>query len=92
MKYLMFAALSMVSLYASANNETHSPLGAQPSQQPVAEQYNYSQNLDIANVIKISTPGVNSCGPVTSNMIYQDSKGVTHNLQYTRMGDGCDNG
>lgn len=92
MKYLVFAALSMLSVYASANNETHSPLGSSADSQPVAVRYSYSQDLDIAKVIKISTPSVNSCGPVTAHMIYKDSQGVTHNMEYTRMGDGCENG
>ncbi|WP_213881325.1 DUF2790 domain-containing protein [Pseudomonas sp. dw_358] len=95
MKYLVFAALSVFSVYASANNETHSPLGAGATatdSSVAAVRYDYSQNLDIAKVIKISTPSVTSCGPVTSHMIYQDSKGVTHNMEYTRMGDGCENG
>jgi len=85
MKYAAFAALSMFSLFASANE---APVAASVQ----SEVYNYSQNLDIAEVISISSVNPNSaeCGPELAHMVYVDSKGVRHDLQYTRMGENCE--
>ncbi len=85
MKYVLFAALSMFSIFASAS-ETPAAAGTQ------SEVYNYSQNLDIAKVISISSvnPGASECGPELAHMVYVDSKGVRHDLQYTRMGENCE--
>ena len=59
--------------------------------QPVAEQYDYSQNLDIAKVISLSTlPNV--CEVVPATMTYEDHQGQRHTIEYRAMGDGCSNG
>jgi len=55
------------------------------------EHYSYGQDLDIAKVIEMETPA-KVCGVVTTHMIYLDSKGQKHNLEYKVMGDGCSNG
>ncbi len=89
----MFAALSMFSVFASANGNVNSAAdGAQTV--PQAVEYTYSQKLDIAKVLSMTSANdtANECGPVEAHMIYVDSKGVTHNLEYTRLGDGCQNG
>lgn len=87
MKYAVFAVLSMFSLFATASE---APAAATAQ----GEVYNYSQNLDIAKVISISSvnPSVTECGPELAHMIYVDSKGVRHDLQYTRMGENCEQG
>ena len=91
MKYVMFAALSMFSVFASANSSVNAA-SAQPV--PQAVEYSYGQKLDIAKVIDVSSANdsSNTCSPVQVHMIYLDSKGVTHNLEYTRMSDSCQNG
>lgn len=89
--YAMFAALSMFSLFASANDTLANP-GSQAQQKAPAVQYNYSQHLDVAKVLEMTPVGDNVCGPEQAHMIYLDSEGVRHNLQYTRVGDGCQNG
>lgn len=89
MKYAMFAALSMFSLFASAA-EISLPVGTAATNQSVpVEHYDYSQKLDIAHVINISTASSVECEPVKSNMIYVDSHGVRHNLEYMRLSDSC---
>ncbi len=90
MKYALFAALSLFSALASANG----PASSATDSVPAAVEYDYSQHLDIAKVISITSADntATECGPVESHMIYLDSQGVTHNLQYTRLGDGCQNG
>jgi hypothetical protein len=85
--YAMFAALSMFSIFASANDQINSSTKNAP-----VEDYAYSQHLDIAKVIQVTADNANSCGPIEAHMIYDDSKGVRHNLEYTRIGDGCQNG
>jgi hypothetical protein len=90
MKYALFAALSIFSAFASANGS----VGAATESTPPAVEYNYSQHLDIARVVSITNDGnlATECGPVQSHMIYVDSQGQMHNLQYTRLGEGCQNG
>ncbi len=90
MKYALFAALSIFSALASANDA----IDPASESVPPAVEYNYSQHLDIAKVVSMTTASnaATECGPVEAHMIYVDSKGVTHNLEYTRLGDGCQNG
>jgi hypothetical protein len=87
----MFAALSLFSVMASAADAIPS---SAPQTTAQSEEYDYSQDLDIAKVVRLSSQADTStaCGPVIAHMVYVDSKGVTHNLQYTRLGDGCQNG
>ncbi|MCD5994118.1 DUF2790 domain-containing protein [Pseudomonas sp. CDFA 602] len=84
MKYVMFATLSMFSLFASAATSVANA----DSTTPVVE-YNYSQNLDIAKVISLTSASSNECEPVKAHMIYLDSQGVRHNLEYLRLSDIC---
>jgi hypothetical protein len=90
MKYAMFAALSMYSLFAAANG------AIRPSDKLAvqAQQYDYTQDLDIAKVVRISNAANpdKACGPVKAQMDYVDSKGITHRLEYTFLGGGCQNG
>lgn len=55
------------------------------------EHYKYGDRLDIAKVIEVETPD-DVCSVVTTHMLYLDSKGVKHNLEYNIMGNGCSNG
>jgi hypothetical protein len=90
MKYVLFAALSIFSALASANG----PTSTASASVPAAVEYNYSQHLDIAKVVSLTSDAnvATECGPVQSRMVYVDSKGVTHTMAYTRLGDGCQNG
>lgn len=88
MKYIAFAALVSISFFASANDNTGN------SAAPKAEQYTYSEHLDVAKIIKMTSDSAtkNSCGPVEAHMIYLDSKGATHDMEYTLEGYACQNG
>jgi hypothetical protein len=55
------------------------------------ESYSYGMKLDIQKVISISDTA-DTCGPVPTQMTYEDSKGQRHILQYSVMGTGCSNG
>ncbi|KOY01692.1 MULTISPECIES: DUF2790 domain-containing protein [Pseudomonas] len=55
------------------------------------ESYSYGMKLDIQKVISISDTA-DKCGPVPTQMTYEDSKGQRHILQYSVMGTGCSNG
>ncbi|WP_409279234.1 DUF2790 domain-containing protein [Pseudomonas defluvii] len=85
MKKLLAFALIGFSTFALADEvET-------AAAQPVAEQYDYSQDLDIAKVISLSTlPNV--CEVVPATMTYEDHQGQRHTIEYRAMGDGCSNG
>ncbi|MCI8210848.1 hypothetical protein AUC61_15035 [Pseudomonas sp. S25] len=87
--FALFAALSFFSVFASANDSVNNN-----AQLPPSVDYNYSQNLDIAKVLKVTSAESTTCGPVQAHMLYLDSKGVEHNLQYTRIsgGNNCQNG
>jgi len=61
------------------------------TEQIPVEHYHYGANLDIAKVIKMDTPP-DECNVVKTHMLYLDSKGVKHNLEYSIMGNGCSNG
>lgn len=61
------------------------------STEPVAQQYDYSMNLDIKRVINLSTiPNV--CEVVPATMTYEDHQGQVHTIQYRAMGEGCQQG
>lgn len=91
MKYALFAALSMFSVFASAN-DTSSPVAGNTA--APSNQYDYTQDLDIAKVVRISNASNagDTCGPLKAQMEYIDSKGATHKIEYTRFGDDCQNG
>lgn len=87
MKALLVLALSSVCVNAFADEAS-----TQVShQQPVVEHYSYSSELDIAKVISMSEiPNV--CEVVPARMVYEDSQGMKHTLEYRVMGNGCSNG
>ncbi|RON44201.1 hypothetical protein BK666_17730 [Pseudomonas frederiksbergensis] len=55
------------------------------------ESYSYGMKLDIQKVISISDTA-DQCGPVPTQMTYEDSQGQRHVLEYSIMGTGCSNG
>lgn len=79
MKYALFAALSLASAFAAAQDSA---------------QYDRHNGLDVAKVISIKPAQdpeqVN--GLIDSKMVYLDSAGVTHTLNYTIQGYGQQNG
>lgn len=92
MKTVAFAALSLFSVFASANELADTSSSAQPLSQ--VQQYNQHKGLDVAKVTSVS----NSQDPekfdglVKTQLTYVDSTGATHNLEYTTMGYGRQNG
>lgn len=90
MKFPLFVALSLVSLFASANEPVTSAAPAATVEQ--SAQYDYSEDLDIAKVVRVTSASnpANPCAPVKAQMEYVDSKGVAHKLEYTRLGDACE--
>jgi hypothetical protein len=54
------------------------------------DHYKYGSHLDISKVLSVATPAM-SCGVVPGQMIYLDSTGSKHELDYQVMGDGCTN-
>ena len=92
MKYVAFAALSLFSVFASANELADTSASAKPLTQ--VEQYNQHKGLDVAKVTSVS----NSQDPekfdglVKTQLTYVDSTGAKHSLEYTTMGYGRQNG
>ncbi|MCW2267634.1 hypothetical protein D3C77_58250 [compost metagenome] len=85
MKSLMVLALVGVSSFAMADEINTAAV------QPAVEQYDYTQDLDIAKVINLSTiPNV--CEVVPATMTYEDHHGQRHTIEYRAMGSGCSNG
>lgn len=91
MKYLIALAFSVLAAFTSfARADDAAPVQASVNTQ-ASDSYDYSQDLDIAKVVRMNTSAGNLCGPVQGHMTYIDSKGVQHELNYTRLG-GCDKG
>ena len=82
MKALMFILLAGASTLSLAAQQ---PAG---SDQAAVEHYNYSMPLDIAKVVAID-PIPNVCEAVPLQMVYEDSHGQRHVLEYQVMGNGC---
>ncbi|UZE27972.1 DUF2790 domain-containing protein [Pseudomonas asplenii] len=85
----LFAALVLSSLCATAMADEAATDVA--SQNLPVEEYTYSLHPDIQKVISISpTPEV--CEVVPARIIYEDSQGHRHIMEYRVMGNGCSNG
>ena len=54
----------------------------------IVDNYKYGTHLDISKVLSVSAPAI-SCSVVPEQMIYLDSSGSKHELDYQVMGDGC---
>lgn len=55
---------------------------------PPIERYDYGMPLDIERVLSV-TPVPATCGVVPLVMLYRDSAGRLHRLQYRGLGAGC---
>ncbi|MDB6141443.1 MAG: putative secreted protein [Pseudomonas sp.] len=84
---LIAIALASLSISAMADD---SDTTAKDQNTPV-EVYSYNTHPDIVKVISTTEPG-NVCGAVPVEMVYEDSAGQRHRMQYQAMGSGCDHG
>ncbi|NWC92962.1 MULTISPECIES: DUF2790 domain-containing protein [unclassified Pseudomonas] len=91
MRYLLIALLGLFSTLAFAQGETPAPTTGTAAT-AASETYDYSQDLDIAKVVRVSSESSTECGPVKGHMVYIDSHGVRHELDYMRLGDACQHG
>jgi hypothetical protein len=84
MKYVLFAALSLASVFACAQESASSQ----------TERYNEHKGLDVAKVISIkrAQDPTKVDGLVSSTMVYVDSAGTKHTLDYTILGTGLQSG
>ncbi|MGV8919238.1 MAG: DUF2790 domain-containing protein [Pseudomonas sp.] len=87
MKYLIFGALSMAAMYASAGENVNVAQQNLPD-----EHYHYSDHLDIAKVVTDTVDDPTAQGVVTAHLVYLDSKGVEHKLAYLVEGENVSNG
>jgi hypothetical protein len=90
MRYLLIAVLSLFSTLAAAQGDTSAPNTSAAA--PASEAYDYSQDLDIAKVVRVTSGSSTECGPVKGHVVYVDSHGVRHELDYMRLGNACQHG
>jgi len=83
----LFFALGALGTQALAD-DSHATTAAS---NPPVEIYTYGTTLDIQKIISVSDIA-DECGAVPKQMIYEDSQGQRHTLQYQVMGTGCSNG
>jgi len=87
MKALVVLALSSLCATAMAD-ETPTDVAGQTA---AVEVYTYSSHPDIQKVISMSeVPDV--CEVVPARMVYEDSQGTRHTMEYRVMGNGCSHG
>ncbi|GAB3471465.1 DUF2790 domain-containing protein [Azotobacter salinestris] len=85
MKALIPLALAGLSCMAAAEGRTPAAKDATTAQ---VARYDYSMDLDIARVIHTDEiPDV--CEVVPIRMVYEDSRGERHTVEYSVMGRGC---
>lgn len=97
MKFVVFA-ISMLCLIKTAQAKdtfgidvkSHSAMGQSRDVLPI-KTYQYGMNLDIKRVISIEGDH-EACEVVPMHMLYEDSQGQRHRLEYLVMGTGCTNG
>jgi hypothetical protein len=51
--------------------------------------YHYGMPLDIARVVQMSEPATELCDVVQASMVYIDSAGQQHTLQYLKLAEVC---
>jgi hypothetical protein len=85
MKYLLVGA----AVLAFLNTAMAAGSGTAPNTTTtIVDNYKYGTHLDIAKVLSVATPAI-SCGVVPGQMIYLDSTGSKHELDYQLLGGGC---
>lgn len=87
MRYLFIAVLSLLSTFAAAQGNP-----AAGATTPVNQVDDYSEDLDIAKAVRNTNAASTTCGPVKGHVVYVDSQGVRHELDYVRLGDACQHG
>lgn len=97
MKFVVFA-LSMLCLIEAVQAkdtfgidvQSQVAMGQSRDVLPI-KTYRYGMNLDIKKVISIEGD-YEACEVVPMHMLYEDSHGQRHRLEYLVMGTGCTNG
>jgi hypothetical protein len=84
MRYVLIAVLSLFSTLAAAQSDP-----GPGATTPVNQADDYSEDLDIAKAVRNTNAATTTCGPVKGHVIYVDSQGVRHELDYIRVGDAC---
>ncbi|NVZ69150.1 DUF2790 domain-containing protein [Pseudomonas costantinii] len=84
MRYLLIAVLSLFSALAAAQGAPNAGVNT-----PVNQADDYSEDLDIAKAVRNTNAASTTCGPVKGHVVYVDSQGVRHELDYMRLGDAC---
>ncbi|ROL72739.1 DUF2790 domain-containing protein [Pseudomonas vranovensis] len=51
--------------------------------------YHYGMPVDVARVLQLSEPASDTCEVVLASMVYVDSAGRQHSLQYLKLARVC---
>ncbi|MGF6594624.1 DUF2790 domain-containing protein [Pseudomonas sp. 2835] len=51
--------------------------------------YHYGMPVDVARVLQLSEPASDTCEVVLASMVYVDSAGRQHSLQYLKLAQVC---
>ncbi|OPA86152.1 hypothetical protein BFW87_25735 [Pseudomonas fluorescens] len=84
MRYLLIAVLSLFSTLAAAQGSPSTGVNT-----PVTQADDYTEDLDLAKAVRNTNAASSACGPVKGHVVYVDSQGVRHELDYVRVGDPC---
>ncbi|MGB3125333.1 MAG: DUF2790 domain-containing protein [Pseudomonas sp.] len=84
MRYLLIAVLSLFSTLAAAQDAPSAGANA-----PASQTDDYTEDLDIAKAVRNTPAASATCGPVRGHVVYVDSQGVRHELDYQRVGEPC---
>ncbi|NVZ22487.1 DUF2790 domain-containing protein [Pseudomonas costantinii] len=84
MRYLLIVVLSLFSALAAAQGAPNAGVNT-----PVNQADDYAEDLDIAKAVRNTNAASTTCGPVKGHVVYVDSQGVRHELDYMRVGDAC---
>ncbi|WP_417663566.1 DUF2790 domain-containing protein [Pseudomonas sp.] len=79
MKATIALAVTVLSLAPAAFAGTSNYAHIEP------DQYSYDTNLDVAKVISL-TDVINELGVAPVTMVYKDSKGDVHKVQFLQLG------
>lgn len=84
MRYVFIALLSLISTFANAQGAPRPGVST-----PASHADDYTEDLDIAKAVRNSNAASTQCGPVKGHVVYVDSQGVRHELDYIRVAEAC---
>lgn len=91
MKAVVVAVCACLPLFAVAG-QNDAAGSAENGQIVEVSHYDYGMDLDVQHVISIQRQAGATCAVTPVDMVYEDSKGQTHTVEYLNAASGCNNG